>query len=250
MKEILLIILISLSSTKLHSTVRPLPGESLGVVAKSCHLWAMESDKKLVVAFEGLGAFRKKAALKLYKYQDQLKEGLRPEFPSGESMAYVTDNLLIKNLDQTFENTEFLVLPHSGEGQGKSISFECVKAWHKVHKENLRLVIVGHSFGGNAAKRLMNTLYKKLKGFKVKAMLSIDPRLKSKFRTKENIKKHYVYYQKGFLRGYPYKDSRGGEYTQNIVVPGSLISGSEGNNHANLTLYKEVQRTYLNLLLD
>ncbi len=249
MKEILLVIFISLTSAKLYSTVRPLPGTTLGEVNRDCLLWASKSDGQLVVAFEGLGAFRKKAAKKLYAYHDLLKKGGSVMSPSNGSMAYVTDNVLIKNLSQTYDKSEFLILPHSKEGKEKSISYQCVKAWHKVHKENLRLIIVGHSFGGNAAKRLMNTLFDKISNLKVKAMLSLDPRLKSRFVTKANIKKHYVFYQKGFLRGYPYKDSRGDEFTKNIVVPGSLINGPEGNNHANLTLYKDVQRTYLDLIL-
>lgn len=250
MKEVLLALFVSLTSAKLYSTVRPLPGASLQEVAVNCSSWARSSNKSLVVAFEGLGAFRKSAAKKLYQYQDSLKKGTSVQKPENGSMAYVTDNVLIKNLDQTFDKSEILVLPHSGEGDEKSISYNCVKAWHKVHQDNLKLIIVGHSFGGNAAKRLMNTLYKKFSKFKVKAMLSLDPRLKSKFVTAPNIKKHFVYYQKGFLRGYPYKDKRGEEFTKNIVVPGRLIDGPEGNNHANLTLYKEVQRTYLDLLTN
>lgn len=250
MKEILLVLLVSFTSAKLYSTVRPLPRASASEVNQSCLIWAKKSEGNLVVAFEGLGAYRKKAAEKLYKYQDLLKLGKKAVKPKNGSMAYVTDNILIKNLTKTFDKTEILILPHSGEGDANSTSFNCVKAWHKVHKDDLNLIILGHSFGGNAAKRLMNTLFEKISTFKVKAMLSLDPRLKSKFITKPNIKKHYVYYQKGFLRGYPFKDKRGDEFTKNIVVPGKLISGPEGNNHANLTLYTDVQRTYLDLILD
>jgi hypothetical protein len=247
-KELLLVLFISLTSANIYSAVIPSPSTSLAKVGESCMIWAKKNKGNLVIAFEGLGAFRGKAAKKLYAYQDALKKGDNPALPKNESMAYVTDNLLIKNLDRTYNLTEVLSLPHSGEGKETSISFHCAKAWHAVHKDNFKLVILGHSFGGNAAKRLMNTLYKKLPKLKVKAMLSLDPRLKSKFITKPNIKKHIVYYQKGFLRGYPYKDSRGGNFTENIVVPGKLISGPEGNNHANLTLYQDVQRTYLDLI--
>lgn len=250
MKNILTTIFVLSIATNLYSAQRPLSGMKLDKVDRICESWAKSSDAKLLVAFEGLGAYREKAALKLYKYQDLLVKNGDAVEPKNGSMAYVTENILKKNLTKTYDRTEVLVLPHSKEGKQKSVSYRCVKAWHKVHKEELSLVILGHSFGGNAAKRLMNTLNERIPNFKVKAMLSLDPRLKSKFITKSNIKKHYVYYQKGFLRGYPYKDERGDGFTKNIVVPGKLISGPEGNNHANLTLYSEVQKTYLSLILD
>lgn len=231
-----------------------MPGTSLIEANENCFRWAQYAKNRgshqLVVAFEGLAAFKKKAGLRLYAYHDELlKNGDAPK-PKNTRMAYVTDNILINNLKENFLNSDFLILPYKRQGNVKSIAFKCVSRWHEVHKGQLRLILLGHSFGGPAAKRLMNTLDKELPQLKIAGMLSIDPRLKSKFVTAKNVKKHYVYYQKGFLRGYPYKDPRGKGYTYNFPVKGKLISGPEGNNHANLTLFEGVQNTYKMLIKE
>tara|TARA_Y100000590_G_scaffold470711_1_gene668242 strand:- start:94807 stop:95601 length:795 start_codon:yes stop_codon:yes gene_type:complete len=252
LRKLLSLLGVCLLSLPIYSTERPLPGDGQKEVLDKCQNWANEAKDRgthqLVVAFEGLAAFKKKAAKKLYSYHDALLAGKNPKTPSGTSMAYVTDNLLIKNLRKHYEKTNILVLPHTKEGKPGSISFSCVSEWKKVFGQELDLILVGHSFGGPAAKRLMNSLNKQFPKLKISGMLSMDPRLKNKFVTAPNVGKHFVYYQKGFLRGYPYSDPRGEGFTFNFHIKGKDISGSEGNNHANLTFYKGVQDTYLNLI--
>ncbi len=249
LRTILFLEIILLTSAFAAPIQRPLPGASASEVKSSCSNWALSAksrgSQQLVIAFEGLGAFRKKAAKKLYKYHDELLKGTQVKRPGRTSMGFVADNILIKNLEKNFSKNSFLNLSHKGEGKKDSVSFGCFKEWHKIFGNELDLVLVGHSFGGPAAKRLMNTIAEEVPNFKINGMLSIDPRLKNKFVTRSNVKKHFVFYQKGFLRGYPYKDSRGGSFTVNTRVRGKDISGPEANNHANLTLFKGVQDAYL-----
>lgn len=243
----MLAVVAALYSTANYSSTRPFPKDSIQNANSICRTWSQNSKtkgiKQLVMTFEGLAAFKKKGAKNVYRYYSDLKKGIDKK-PAGVSMAFVADNLVIKNLNKNYHKNEFLNMSHGSD----EVAYACLKSWIKTYGKSLDLVLVGHSFGGNAIKRIMNNLLKDFPQFKIKGMLSIDPRLKNKFVTAPNVKKHFVFYQKGFLRGYPYKDPRGEGFTFNRRVRGKDISGPEGNNHANLTLFREVQDTYNELL--
>lgn len=247
--KLLLVLVFLLSLNNSFAIERPFPNTSKKDVISNCHDWAIDSlnnnRNTFVMAFEGLATYKKKAAKKLYRYNDQLLLGENPAEPANKAFAFVTENIIKKNLRALYKKSDFLVMPHGGEGKKNSNSLLCTLEFIKVHQNNLNLIIVGHSFGGPAAKRLMNSLEKIVPNFEIRNMLSLDPRLKSKFVTKPNVQKHHVYYQKGAFRGYPYSDPRGGSYTINTHIPGRDISGPENNNHANLTLHELVQNTYM-----
>jgi pimeloyl-ACP methyl ester carboxylesterase len=66
-----------------------------------------------------------------------------------------TYNLAKKANTQTGNRAKIYSYSHAG---GPAISVNCVRDWKAVHGDHLRLTVAGHSFGGNAAMRLANTL--------------------------------------------------------------------------------------------
>lgn len=76
---------------------------------------------RLVISFEGLAGYMLGAVLKGRVIKRAANEGLTPKYftPSDYSWTNVDD------------------------------AYACAKAWHEVHGDKMKLVVMGHSFGGS-----------------------------------------------------------------------------------------------------
>jgi hypothetical protein len=238
---------------------RPDSGMSLDKASKVCTTWARSASKRgsrtLVIGFEGWISFNQNYAEKIYQYQDELIAGKSPNMPGGTAMNFVGKNLFRKHMGDFHQKVDYLLMPETSEDSDKeSVSQQCIKTWYSVMKEELRLIIVSHSFGGNAARKLVQKLNKDLPQYDEIEMLTIDPRtpnptdISRRFYAPENVRDNHVYFQKytPFLWGYPFAERSN---TSNKKLLKKDFGGScNGNYHSRTTCAPEVVETYLKLI--
>lgn len=163
----------------------------------SCDVLAFDAKKAgvhhLVISFEGLGS----------KY-----------------IGFVRKNItrkIQKELDYSFATKGY------GWTDTQSAS-ECIDTWSSLMKEDLKLTVVGHSFGaGIATFRLLDEL--KESGIHVNNVITLDPRTGSNvkgfkgkfmhFEKPEHVDQFVNFWQKNGLRGY------GVEGAENIQINNS-----------------------------
>ncbi|MBL4850063.1 MAG: peptidoglycan-binding protein [Planctomycetes bacterium] len=113
---------------------------------------------------------------------------------------------LAPNLDRHAQ-VDFLILPETSERRSPSVGEVTVRAWNEVHRGRLKLVLIGHSFGGYSALRLANKLDRR--GIRVTHFLAIDARtMPGNYRyfvRPRNTGTLYNFFQKGFFPGYPFE---------------------------------------------
>lgn len=122
----------------------------------------------LTVAFEGLWSYRSRTTKNFYEYQ----QGFRRSSRLSGGGAFLVKKFL-KNLPKG--SSEFLVLSHStyrsSGNRGKMIN--CLRTFKRINPD-VTLNLVGHSFGGAAAKTLEKDLFDR--NIDVNHTMSFDPR--------------------------------------------------------------------------
>ena len=119
-------------------------------------------------------------------------------------MSFLAKRLIAPSLRRHYSEVELLLLPETSENRERSVARECAQAWRQVHGSALRLLVLGHSFGGYSALRLAKKL--KADGISVDAMLTVDARTTPSnyrhFITPSNVRAHHNFFRKGFMPGY------------------------------------------------
>lgn len=164
----------------------------------------------LVVAFEGWLSFSSGYAKRLYRYQDRLRAGESPSRPLPPLFSsYVGKYLLAPELARR-GGPDVVIYPETSEFPLDSPALAMVLAWHREFGSALKLIVVGHSFGGHAALRLSRKL--EARGVQVDHLLTIDPRSRGQydqFVTPGNVTENQNYYQRSpVLPGYPIDGAR------------------------------------------
>jgi len=205
-----------------------------------CTSWAEASFKKgidqLIVSFEGLASYSNSAAEKTYQYLDQIKVNKQGRAPRLGSMNFVANNLLVPQMKQIAKDSELLLMSENSQREKNAVATQCVKAWSKVYGPKLKLIVLGHSFGGYAALNFA-TEVKKF-GIEIDSMLTMDARAMPSeykyFATPPNVAEHFNFFHKGpWMPGYEIK----GAQNQKVQT-----------DHVGVTKIDVVQETFLSLL--
>lgn len=259
MKRFLTLAVMAATCTSAFAIDRPDHKTSIKESKSVCKKWASISKKravsKLVVVYEGWVSFKQSYADELNQYQDKLIKRVHAEKPKDAGMSFVMNNLVKPNMKSHVADVDYLFMPETSETVGKeSVAEACVKSWHKVFGNKLEVAVVSHSFGGNAARTLVQNLNKTLPAYKSIKMLTLDPRspspgIKKKFYTPSNVVSNTVIYQRftPFLVGYPFRESA---QTKNIQLDKDDLKQGKcrGNNHVKVTCSNQAISTYLDLI--
>ncbi len=159
----------------------------------------------LIVVFEGLWAYSSDYAARIYAYQDQLRAGGSPARPAASGLSFVGKQLIVPQMRETHAKADLLLLPETSENGEASIAEQAVRAWHQVHGAALKVVVVGHSFGGWSALRLARKLERR--SLRVASILTVDarsiPTNYPQFVTPPNVGEHANFFQKSlWMPGY------------------------------------------------
>lgn len=221
-------------------TTPPNAKTSIKEVKSRARQWALEAkargNRTLVVAFEGLWSFSQGYADKIYAAQKALRAGQKPKSLGSARMSFVAKYLVGPQMAK-HSQLDYLLLPETSESKDSSVALNTVLEWFKVHGRGLKLVVVGHSFGGHASLKLVHKLSKHK--VPVAAMLTIDARARpgqyGDFKTTSNVKAAYNYFQKSlFLPGYEIK--------------GAVNQKLKGVSHGSIPNAEAVRRRYKALL--
>ncbi len=127
-------------------------------------------------------------------------------------------------------------MPETSEGGEHSVAEQTILAWHQVHGQRLRVVVIGMSFGGYSALRLCRKL--EVLQVEVDELFTLDARtLPQNYRhfiTPSNVVSHHNYFQKGFMPGYE--------------IDGAVNRRVRGVSHGTLPRAPEVVRHYEEIL--
>ncbi|MBI3548419.1 MAG: hypothetical protein HY078_05135 [Elusimicrobia bacterium] len=175
----------------------------------------------LVIGFEGWTAFDSLATRAAYRYQDAVASGAAARKP-GRTLyfGHVVHDLMIPLVDRYGDRFEFIVFPEWTSRGGGSLPERCAAAWMRSPAgpglaAGRSLVLIGHSFGGDAAHELAAALARRR--VPVAAVYTIDPRPRAPFA--------------GFER--PANVERWENYYQSWGLAGSVVGGADVN--ANLS---------------
>ncbi|MEZ6186929.1 MAG: thioesterase domain-containing protein [Planctomycetota bacterium] len=167
--------------------------------------------RTLVVAFEGLWSYRGSYTRALLRYQDRRRRGAAARPPTAPPLSsYVSQRLIAPLLAEG--GPDVALFSETSETADASEALDTVLAWRQVLGSELRLVVVGHSFGGLAALRLARKLG--ARGVEVQHLLTLDPRAPTaagyrEFVTPSGVREHHTYYQRGWwLPGRPIEGSQ------------------------------------------
>lgn len=254
-------LLILTTSINIYGIEKPTSSMKFSQVEKICKQWALKAKRQgrsqLVIGIEGLSSFNQKYADLIYQYENDLRVGKKSTMPEEWRMNFISKNIIRTTMKNYIKKSDFLLMPERSEHETReSVSQRCVKSWFQVHGEDFKLVVVGHSFGANAARRLTQKLESDLPALDNIYMLTIDARtrnpfeIQSKFYTPQNVRQNYVYYQKytPFLWGYAFDEK---ENTSNKKMLKGDFASTEvcrGNSHARITCAPEVISTFKKLL--
>lgn len=228
------------SSVTAGALERPVASTSLKRTSSMCRTWASEAKKKgiktLIVSFEGLVSYSDSAAHKTYEYLDEVRAGKAPKAPSLGGMNFVAKNVILPHMRRIAQKSELLLLSEASQRKDKTVGESCVRAWHSVYGNSLRLMIMGHSFGGYASLRLAKAVENTVI---VDSMLTMDARAMPNeyryFETPSNVREHYNYFHKGLmLPGY--------------AVDGATVNQRVPTDHVGVTTHESVQERFLRLL--
>ena len=241
---------------------RPEAGDSAQVTYKKCLNWAKVSAlrnpaiRTLTINYEGLASYSGGYAEKMYQYYDDLADGKNARDPGKAMMSFMASNIIRPNLKSSVNKSDFLLLPHTDTTSKPYVSESCIKAWREVHGADFKLKIMGHSFGGNSSRILMQSLKENQPDLKNIEMLLVDARSANplnyvnNFKTEDNIRKSTVFFQKGLVMpGYPFD----GPNTTNTQLSGNDIPNVSTqcgglNIHARTTCSPRVQQAFQNMM--
>lgn len=239
-KNILPLIFSIITLNSVFATERPRVDDNLAVTKEICQAWSKSSQSKgvtqLIVAFEGLASYSAKAAEATYKYYDELKKSSGARAPRIGSMNFLNENLIVPNMNEIIKESEILILSESSQRKKETVAETCLKSWDKQFKGNLRIILLGHSFGGYAVLNLA----KKLQESKINIAqaLTMDARAMPNeyvhFKKPNNINQFWNFFHKG-----PW-------------MPGYAIKGAENQrvrtDHVGVTKIEVVQEKFLEIL--
>ena len=130
--------------------------------------------KKLIIAFEGLLSYDDSGTQEVYQYLWNVQNGQPATQPGSGSAGYVLHELLVPYFEAHPSDAEFLVFSWDTQSNNSGSTAEiCADAWMSVAGRSL--IIVGHSYGGDAANQLASVL--QTDGNVPIQVLTIDPRL-------------------------------------------------------------------------
>ncbi|MGE0709636.1 MAG: peptidoglycan-binding protein [Planctomycetota bacterium] len=222
---------------------RPGPSTPLAQVRVDAERWARwaaaAGKHTLVIAFEGLWSYREGYARQAYAYLDALERGRRASPPANPGMHFLEKGLVVPTLPAHAARIELLSLPETEEGgRGPTVAEEVVVAWRRVRGASLRLVVLGHSFGGYSALRLSRRL--EARGIPVDALLTVDARTMPgnyrEFVKPSNVRAAWNFFQKGFMPGYE--------------IQGATNQRLRGVSHGTIPAAAVVRERYQQLLRD
>lgn len=191
---------------------------------------------ELIVVFEGLWAYSAANSARIYAWQDALRAGQSPPAPASSGLSFVSRQLIVPNIRTTLDRAELLLLPETSENGDSSVAEQACRAWRDVHGAQMKLIVVGHSFGGYSALRLAKKL--EARGIAIQGMLTVDARTTPLnyrfFITPSNVREHLNYFQKG------------------LWMPGYAIDGAQNIrlhvNHGAIPGAPQVVETYLRMV--
>lgn len=179
----------------------------------------------LIIAFEGLWAYSSSYARRIYEYQDALRAGRSPARPAASGLSFVSSLLLVPNLSRSLPVADLLILPETSENGDTSIAEQAARAWRAVHGDALKVIIIGHSFGGYSAIRCGDKLARH--SIPVANVLTVDARAiptnYQYFTKSRSVARHQNFFQKGlWMPGYAID----GAENQRLRVSHGAIPGS------------------------
>ncbi len=179
----------------------------------------------LVIAFEGLWAYSSSYARRIYEYEAELRAGRSPARPAASGLSFVSSLLLVPNLSRSLPKADLLILPETSENGDTSIAEQAARAWKAVHGDALRVIIIGHSFGGYSAIRCGDKLARH--SIPVANVLTVDARAiptnYQYFEKSRNVARHQNFFQKSlWMPGYAID----GAENQRLHVDHGSIPGS------------------------
>lgn len=136
------------------------------------------NTKALIIGYEGLFSSSPINANLLSSYREKLATGQkasRPLYLFGGS--FLTRGPLTRVVEQYKNRVQVLMFGRIGQTGPESVPGKCAAMWMQDKgpgTEGRKVIIVGHSFGGAAARDLANSLQKK--NVKVDAVITADPR--------------------------------------------------------------------------
>ncbi len=179
----------------------------------------------LVIAFEGLWAYSSSYARRIYEYQAELRAGRSPARPAASGLSFVSSLLLVPNMNRSLPVADLLILPETSENGDTSIAEQAARAWKTVHGDALKVIIIGHSFGGYSAIRCGDKLARH--SIAVANVLTVDARaIPTNYRyfTKSrSVARHQNFFQKSlWMPGYAID----GAENQRLYVSHGAIPGA------------------------
>jgi peptidoglycan hydrolase-like protein with peptidoglycan-binding domain len=179
----------------------------------------------LVIAFEGLWAYSSSYARRIYEYQAQLRAGRSPARPAASGLSFVSSLLLVPNMNRSLPVADLLILPETSENGDTSIAEQAARAWKAVHGDALKVIIIGHSFGGYSAIRCGDKLARH--SIAVANVLTVDARaIPTNYRYFEKsrtVARHQNFFQKSlWMPGYAIDGAENQRlYVNHGAIPGA-----------------------------
>ncbi len=139
----------------------------------NCSSWASSSRQPtLLITFEGLASHNSRVTKKVYSNFEKSKKGQKVDAVSGGS-GFMGRGLMNPLVTKYPYGYEFLLLSQTWSNGRLDQIVKCISDWKRVRGQRMRLVLSGHSNGGDAAFRLTQLLRKKK--IKVDGLLTVDP---------------------------------------------------------------------------
>lgn len=178
--------------------VKPLPADDVATAARKCTLLAEDAVKRgvdfLVIGFEGQGGFNPRNTWLVYRHYWNLTHGSPEAPPVLDNSAPILHRLMLPLTDSYSPEIEILNFPETAvRGNAGGVPEACALAWlSRRGPGHPRLVLLGHSFGVDAAHDLALILGQR--GLPVDQAYSADPVTRSpskRFEKPGNVR-HWI----------------------------------------------------------
>jgi hypothetical protein len=124
---------------------------------------AITGSRLLIVGFEGLAGFSYSKAAQLESYQCKISHGMKAGKPIGLGGGHVTSALLVPIVEKHKNKVKTAMFAHTACTNGNcglpaAIASQWMADAGKENTDGRKVIIVGHSFGGDAAAILARQL--------------------------------------------------------------------------------------------
>ncbi len=124
---------------------------------------AITGSRLLIIGFEGLAGFSYSKAAQLESYQCKISHGMKAGKPIGLGGGHVTSALLVPIVEKHKNKVKTAMFAHSACKAGNcglpaAIAAQWMTDAGKENTDGRKVIIVGHSFGGDAAAVLARQL--------------------------------------------------------------------------------------------